>query len=437
VITRRLLTTLVPSIIVSSLVSLGAASAWAQSPRQLTLEEALTKAKQRNWSLAAEKARLEGVQTSVASAWALLLPTVAAQGRYTRNYAKFEFPIGTAGDTLLIQPIDQLDGVLSFNAPLIVPAAYPGLRSVKANVAAAEASYEATTDNVLFTVAQTFYGAAGADQVLVARESSISVAKATLVNAQTRLAAGTVTKVDVDRAEFALVREQQLAVEARDGRDQLYRALRTLTGIQETFVVTTTEAPTPPPQTQDDLPAVLKLRPEFRALEQSKEAAHLSVVTDALKWSPSVSAFGNARRFNYDNFKRDNYSWAVGLQLDWVIFDGGTRDSQRHLAAAQEREANARAQLLTENISDDLANARSQFATKQSGVQASERARTLAKETLDLVRTQYEAGTVTQVDLLAAQDSLVNSELALARARFDLSVADLAYRRANGTFPPK
>jgi outer membrane protein TolC len=418
-------------------VSVGTTGARAQSARQLTLEEALTKAKKRNWSLAAEQARLEGAQTSVASAWALLLPTIAAQGKYTRNYAKFEFPIAMGTGTLLIQPINQLDGVISFTAPLIVPAAYPGLKSVKANVGAAEASYQASEDNVLFTVAQTFYGAAGADQVLVARQSSISVAKATLVNAQTRLAAGTVTKVDVDRAELALVREQQLAVEARDLRDQLYRSLRTLTGIQETFVVETTESPTPPPAAKDDVPAVLQLRPEFRAIERSTEAAHLSVITDALKWSPSISAFGNARRFNYDNFNQDNYSWAVGLQLDWLIFDGGARDSQRHLAAAQERESKARAQVLTENISDALADARSQFATKQSGVQASERALTLAKETLELVRTQYEAGTITQVDLLAAQDALVGSELALARARFDLAVADLTYRHANGTFPPR
>jgi len=438
---RRLFATLIAVVSFVSL-SLGGTDARAQSGRQLTLDEALAKARQRNWTLAAEKERLAGVQTSVASAWSLLLPTIAAQGRYTRNYTKFEFGTGPGmggmpAETLLIQPVNQLDGVINFNAPLIVPAAYPGLKSVKANVASAEASYEASVDSVLFTVAQTFYGAAGSDQVLVARESSISVAKATLVNAQTRLAAGTVTKVDVDRAELALVREQQLLVEARDLREQLYRSLRTLTGIRETFTVVTTESPTPPPSTPDDLPAVLQLRPEFKALEKSTEAYHLSVITDALKWSPSLSAFGNARRFNYDNFNRDNYSWAVGLQLDWLIFDGGARDSQRHLAAAQEREAKARAQVLTDNISDALADARSQFATKHAGVVASERARTLAKETLELVRTQYEAGTITQVDLLQAQDNLVGSELALARARFDLNVADLTYRHANGTFPPK
>ena len=62
---------------------------------------------------------------------------------------------------------------------------------------------------------------------------------------------------------------------------------------------------------------------------------------------------------------------------------------------------------------------------------------TLAKSTLELVRVQYEAGSVTQVDLLQAQDALVISQEALAQAHYDVAAADLLLRRAAGTFPPK
>ena len=78
---------------------------------------------------------------------------------------------------------------------------------------------------MLFAVAQTFYAAAISDEVLVARQSSVDVARATLDNAKTRFAAGTVTKVDVDRAELALVRAEQAEREAAAGREQAYRAL--------------------------------------------------------------------------------------------------------------------------------------------------------------------------------------------------------------------
>jgi outer membrane protein TolC len=417
-------------------------AATEQAVRELTLEQALELGKKRNKSMVAEHAKLEQAQTALSSAWALLLPTIAAQGRYTRNYAEFKFctvfDMATMQcmQSLLIQPVNQLDAVISFSAPLIVPAAYPGLKSVKANIAAAEANYELSETNVLFAVAQTFYAAAVSDEVVLARQSSIQVARATLDNAKTRLAAGTVTKVDVDRAELSLLRAEQAEREARQGREQAYRGLATLIQVDGAFRVKAPERLGAPPPEQP-VENVLQLRPEFRALELSAQAADLSATTDAWKWSPQLSAFGNARRFNYQNFNRDDYAWAVGLQLDWVIFDGGNRDAQRHLANAQLAEARARTEVLKDSIRDDLANGRSLVDTKRQGVLAAVRAVELAKETIELVRTQYEAGTVTQVDLLQAQDALVGAQEALAQLRFDLAVADLTLRKTAGTFPPK
>jgi outer membrane protein/protease secretion system outer membrane protein len=440
-------------MIVAVALAVAGAPARGTTERELTLDDALALGKKQNKSMVAERAKLEQAQTSLSSAWALLLPTIAAQGKYTRNYADFNFPgavitdpqgqpiLGADGlamhtPPLLIQPVNQLDGVISFSAPLIVPAAYPGLKSVKANVHASEANYELSETNVLYAVAQAFYAAAISDEVLLARRSNIEVARATLDNARTRLAAGTVTKVDVDRAELALLRAEQQEREARQGRDQAYRGLATLIQIEGPFRVKAPEALGPPPP-EEPLENVLKLRPEFRSIQMSAEAADLQVTTDALKWAPSISAFGNARKFNYDNFARDRHSWAVGVQLDWVLYDGGNRDAQRHLAAAQREEADARAAVLADSIRDDLANGRGLVDTKRQGVIASTRAVELAKETIDLVRTQYEAGTVTQVDLLGAQDALVGAQEALAQSRFDLAVADLTLRKTAGTFPPR
>jgi multidrug efflux system outer membrane protein len=150
-----------------------------------------------------------------------------------------------------------------------------------------------------------------------------------------------------------------------------------------------------------------------------------------------LSAFGNARKFNYDNFARDRYSWVVGGQLDWLIFDGGTRDAARHQARARAVEAQARAEALRDTIRDDLADGNRALETKQRGAEAAERSVALAKEALDLVRVQYEAGSVTQVDLLQAQDTLVSAQEALAQAHYDVAAADLFLRHAAGTFPGK
>ena len=86
---------------------------------------------------------------------------------------------------------------------------------------------------------------------------------------------------------------------------------------------------------------------------------------------------------------------------------------------------------------DDLANGHDLLDTKRRAQEAAERSVALAMETLELVRTQYEAGNIAQIDLLAAQDGLVAAKEALAQSHFEVALADLSLRRAAGTFPGK
>jgi outer membrane protein TolC len=232
-----------------------------------------------------------------------------------------------------------------------------------------------------------------------------------------------------------VVRAEQIARDAEYARQQSYRALATLMQDDVAFKVVPPEVPLKTPAESFD--EALNRRAEFRALILTEESADATRRAYAWRWSPQLSGFAKANIGNYVGFTGDRYAWAVGLQLDWTIFDGGTRDAQRHLAAAQAAQAEAQSQVLADSIRDDLQNGRVYLETKRAALVASLRAVTLAQETLELVRSQYEAGTVTQVDLLQAQDNLVSAQEALAQARFDVSVADVNLRHAAGTFPGK
>jgi outer membrane protein TolC len=410
------------------------------TPRELTLDEALTLAKRANRSLTVERARLEQARTSIAQAWAALFPTVTAQGKYTRNYKEVDLDFGALFGAPNEPPIvilkqNELDASINATMPLLAPAAYPALEAVKTSVRSSEASYESSEVAVLFSVAQAFYAAAAADEVLVTRRSSVDVDRATLDNAKTRFGAGTVTKVDVDRAELALVRAQWSVLDGRYGQAQAYRALATLVQVDAPFKVRVPESAWP--AVSEDLDAALHLRPELRALTLTEQSSDAQRRAYGWRWAPTLSAFGKANIGNYKGFTGDDYAWSAGLQLDWTLYDGGTRDAQRHLAAAQAAEAEARAEVLHDSIRDDLADNNLLLETKRQAVEAATRAVSLAQEALDLVRSQYEAGTVTQVDLLQAQDNLVSAQESLAQSHFDVAIADLTLRRAAGTFPPR
>jgi len=411
--------------------------------RALTLEQALALARRANRSLVVERARVAQAQVGLQQAYNVLFPTLTAQGKYTRNNVGVRFPITdpTTGQTtafINLQPENQLDGTVAFQTLLFAPAVYSGLKAVKSGVEVAEHSMKASEDEILFSVAQAFYAVATAEEVIAARDSNIAVAKATLDTARTRFGAGTVTKLDVDRAEIAVLRAEQARREADLARSQSYRALATLIEADKPFRVV------PPEQSFDggqidvvgkDLENVLQLRPEFRALEAGARQVDQTRRADLWRWSPSISAFGNARWFNYDNFIRQHHSWAVGATLDWVIYDGGTRDADRHLQIAKLQETMARQEVLRESIRDDIENGKLQVRTKHQAQLTAERSVGLAQESVELTRTQYEAGSATQIDVLQAQDALVEAQDALARAHFDVALADLTLRRAAGTFP--
>ncbi len=156
----------------------------------------------------------------------------------------------------------------------------------------------------MFSVAQTFYAAGIADEVLVARRSSVDVARATLENARTRKEAGTVTKVDVDRAELALVRAQQQEREAITGRDQTYRALATLIQAETPFHVSIPPQAAPYRVDDQSLNMALHLRPEFRAYEETARSADSQRRAYFWKWSPIAVGVSGTRAASTINRSR-------------------------------------------------------------------------------------------------------------------------------------
>jgi outer membrane protein TolC len=413
---------------VAVLVSAGA----ARADRRLTLDDALRLAREHNRDLRVARARLAQADAAVEQARSALLPTAAAQGKYTHNYKQVEIDIMPGAEPIVIQQGEALDAAVTATVPLIVPPAYAQLAAARRSERASEATFDATEASVLLGVAQAFFASAGTDELVVARRDAVAVATETFDVAKARVAAQLANQVDSTRAETALVRAQQDLAEAENARAAAYRALATLLGTREPITVAPGDAA--PPQDIEGAQA-LERRPELRAQRATIAAADATVQAAGWRWAPTLSAFGNLRAFNYAGFSGDKYSWAVGLQLDWLLFDGGARDAQRHQAAAQRSEAAERLAQLEDQVSDEVANARGTLATKRKGVTAAQRAVDLARETLRLVRAQYDAGTAKQLDVLQAQDTLVAAEVGLAQAHFDLALAGLQLQRAAGELP--
>jgi OMF family outer membrane factor len=440
-----------------------------QSPAQpLTLTEALELARKNNRDLKAAATRLQVARADVNRAIAALLPRITAQGRYTFNEPEVtvSFPSIPKIDPMNplaalacfsdnppptcppstprpIIPRHQWDATVTATLPLIAPPAYAALHGARIAEDAQRKQLQATEAQLLQSVAGAFFAAAGTDELVAARRHAIDVAQKTLDNARARLEAGVVNRVEVTRAELAVLQAQQRLLEAEDSRGSAYRVLATLVLLRDPFRVVPPGEPAVEARSDGELvEQALRQRPEVPALEAQVRAAKAQALAQGLRWLPTVSAFGNMRftsaagfatRTNAEGVEMPRYDfYAAGVQLDWTLFDGFERDAQRKALNAQAEEARLRLQQLRDTIADDVQNARRQALTRQQGLKSAQRQVQLARETLDLVRIQHDAGTATQLDLLTAQDQLMMAEVALAQARFDLSLAGITLRRLIG-----
>lgn len=425
----------------------------AQHP--LTLDEALALGEKNNRDLLTARARLRGAHADVERALAALLPTVTAQGKFTYNYPEVTFDLGqilgasnampgaamgaaapaAASGAIALTPQTQLDGLIAANIPLVVPAAYPALAGARAGYRAQERRLEVTTAQLLQSVATAFFAAAGAEELVSARRHAIEVSQKTVDIARVRLAAGVINRVEVTRAELALLQARQRLLESQDTLAAAYRTLGTMLQLDAaTLRVAPQPVSAPPPPAEPQLIAdALQRRPEVAGQEESVRAAHAQVRSTALRWAPTLSGFGNIRLTNATGFAGRADYYSLGLQLDWLLFDGFARDAQRHTAEAQKREAELGLSQLRDTIADEVYNGRRTVLTRQKGLFTAQRAVQMAKATLELVRAQYESGTSTQLDLLTAQDQLIVAEVGLAQARFDQALAVINLRRLTGS----
>jgi outer membrane protein TolC len=406
----------------------------ARAEIPLTLDQTLALARENNRDLSAARERVAQAEADVTAARAQLLPSAALKGQYLRNDKAVAFDLG--GQALTIQEQDVLSGSATVTVPLLVPPAYPAVAAAKHGRAASEATYEATTAGVLLATAQAYYAAAGTDELLSARREATTVTARTLRDAQTRLAAGAASPVEVTRAELAVVQAEQAVTEASDARARAYRGLATLVQLREPFTVTPGARDVVAPAAVDELTArALGTRPELRALREVVAARDSEVSSHAWRWAPVVAAFGTATQSSVAGLTGEESAWFGGVQLEWSLFDGGARDADRRRAASQRREAEVQLAQQRDAIADEIADGTRAVETKRSAVSAAQRGEGLADQSLAIVRTQYGAGSASQIELLQAQDALVGARVALAQARFDLAVADLQLRRSVGEFP--
>lgn len=333
-----------------------------------------------------------------------------------------------------------------YNTQLNVPLYQGGF--VRNSVRAAETRVEAGQAQLRDVEAQLFTNAVAAymdvirdEAVVELNRRNVRVLEVNLRASQDRFQVGDLTRTDVAQSEarLALARAQLQQAEAR------------LISSRETYVNVIGE---PPGRLQDppalpNLPATpeqavataLDDNPGLLAARREREASRFDVGVARSEIQPRVGATlgsGYANNLNSAGggvgfvVPNVNRSATAGVNVTLPIFQGGR-------PAARVRQAQARESQSIENVTASeravISQARSAYAVYQGSLQvieSSEVAVAANRLALEGVRAENSVGTRTVLDILDAEQELLNSQVTLVTARRDAYVAGFALLAAMG-----
>ena len=439
--------------------------ALSQTPSVLTLDDALARADEANLDLAAARERLAQAREELWKAWSQQLPQITAGASYTRNSqdVRLDLPTGfyvrdtgvlqgpPAGGGVpgapttyavvpsgvmeaVLQKRDQLGAQVQATQALLAPQLWFAVDAAELGARAAERGLAAVRQEVLFGVAQAYYGMASLAEALDVAKRLLEIARRQEGDARTRYGAGTVPKVALVRAEIDSARAEQDVVRATNAHASARVGLALLLDRAPDFDVVRPPEPSLPtdPRELEDL--ALRDRPDLQAARLSEAAAGAQRRSVAMRYLPALGAFARYQLSNVRGFTGEPDTWAAGLAVSLTIFDGGLREAELRQAgaraaeaAAVRRGAEARARAEVSQALLDLGSARA------SAAKAREQ-RELAAENLRLVSASYQAGAATAVEQADATASLRNAELGVTAETLTANLAALRVLKAAGAF---
>jgi NodT family efflux transporter outer membrane factor (OMF) lipoprotein len=245
-------------------------------------------------------------------------------------------------------------------------------------------------------------------------EENIARQQETLTLTQGRFDAGLVPKLDVEQAALNLARTEAVLPRLRQSEAETLRALEILSGNQPGALMQELgahrEVPLPESSNLRDLPAnIIRRRPDLRSAEQQLLAAAARVGVARAELYPRISLTGSfawEARDGGDLFGGDSLGYSVGPGLLMPVFQGGRLRSQVDAAEARatQAELSYRQQVLealgeVENALTAYQQEQIRLGKLQDGVNA-------AETTVVQVRSLYENGLVTFLNVLDAERNL-------------------------------
>ena len=397
-----------------------------------SINSTLSRAYVNNPQLNAQRAGTRAADENVPLANAGFLPRASATGTVGFAHSDSVSAPGFNGGGLGTSSTDTVPrGVgLSVTQTLFDGYRTPNsVRQAESNVLGSRETLRNIEQSVLQSAAQSYMDVLRDTAVLDLRNSNIKVLEEQLRQTQDRFKVGEVTRTDVAQAEAGLAGSRADFYTAQSNLQNSIASYRQVVGVQPTRL----EAARPierglPPTLQNAIEVSQVEHPSVQAALHQVDAAALQVKVAEGALYPTVQVQGSVSK-QYDVSNVPNSEAFIGTVTGGVsipIYQGGAEYATIRQAKETLSQARLTADVQRENVRAAVISAWGLLESSKATVQSDQASVNASEIALNGVREEARVGQRTTLDVLNAQQTLLNARVSLVGAQRDRVVASYA-----------
>lgn len=392
-----------------------------------TLQEAMAEAYSSNPQLLAERARLRATDEELAQANAGWRPKVSINGN-----------AGTSRDYDNDIDTDSWNAEITATQPIFSGGRVLAQREIaKATIRAGRAGLAGVESSTLLAAVTAYMNVVRDLSLVELSRNSIDVLSRQRQAAQDRFDVGEITRTDVAQADAALSGAQTGLIAAQAQLEASRAAYVRVVGRAPKNLEAAPGLPALPKTLDEAVETALRQNPSLVAAREQQLAAEAGVdlAIGALLPTVNLSASYSRGEVNSESLlspDRDIDSGSIGLGATVPLYQGGAEYSSIRQAKQTNSQTRLLATLAERQTVEAVTNAWESLAAARSSIQAAEDQVRASEIAYEGVRQEAEVGARTTLDVLNAEQALLDARSTLVTNKANVYIAAYSLLAAMG-----
>lgn len=394
-----------------------------------TLADALVGAYTHSGLLDQNRALLRAADEDVASAVSTLRPIVNWSASLSQDFGRVR-----TGASLQNVKNDSLTAAVSLAAQLTIydfGAREFRIEAAKESVLATREALLDLEQQILLRAVAAYMGVIEASEFVALRRNNLRLLTQEERAAQDRFEVGEVTRTDVALAQAQLAQARSGLAAAEGDLVIAIEEYRNVVGRKPGRLVQPPSLPSFNASVESAKAAAVRRHPSLRSAQHQVKTADMLVLATEADMRPSVQITGQLALSEDLTDNAFNRGGSIGIEAGQTIYQGGSLSATARRAKAQRDAQRGNLHVVRHQVQQDVGVSYAQLASIRAQLAASERQVRAARIAFRGIREEASLGARTTLDVLDAEQSLLDAQSTQLSARANLYVA--AYRILSST----